>query len=112
MGATIGSNRRPIQPTGFMRFTSAMKITGRLSASLKEKFSAQPMAAKIGGCNLARQPGCLASILQITIRGRSLATMVRYLEPQTEAKTGPRKQAEQSISSEQFGSQTPTRAQL
>ena len=78
MVGPTGRNRPPTQLTGFMLSNLPMKITARLLASLKEKFSAQPMAGKIGVCNPAGQPGCLASILQITIRGRSLATMVRY----------------------------------
>src|SRR5207249_2374990 len=74
--ATTGCNRRLIQPTGSMLYTSAMKITAQLSDSSKEKFSPQPMVDKIGLLKQARQQACWEFILLIRIPGRLLATMV------------------------------------
>ena len=59
MVAITGRNRPPTQLTGFMPYTSAMKITARLSASLKEKFSAQPMADKTGRVQSSAATGLL-----------------------------------------------------
>src|SRR5437588_12247038 len=112
MVARTGRNRPPTQLTGFMPYISPMKTTVPLLVSSKEKLSAQPMGDKTGVCTLAGQPGCLASISQMPTQERSLATMERYQERQKAAKAGLRKQAEQLISCEQFGSQTPTQAQL
>src|SRR4029450_1567196 len=108
MAATTGINRQATQLTCFMPCTSAMKITARPSASSMEQFTEQPMAAKTGPRKRVRQQAFSEFILLMPIMALSLATTVCLLERQTAAKTGSRKQAEQSISFEQFPSLTRT----
>src|SRR5438093_8102549 len=111
MVAVTGINRRPIRLTGFMPYTSATKITARLSAFSREKFLPQPMAEKTGLLIPARQQASSEFILPMPTLVPLLATMVRFLERPMVETIGLLKQAEQSTSSEQFGLQTPTQAQ-
>jgi hypothetical protein len=76
MAATTGTNRQATPLTGFIPYTSAMKITARPSASSTEQLSAQPMAGKTGQRKQARQQAFLESILSMPILGPSLAMTV------------------------------------